>query len=39
MGKRIEMSEREIERLMVLERIKEGVLSQRQGAVIGRSEG
>lgn len=34
MGKRIEMSEREIERLTVLERIKEGVVSQRQGAAV-----
>lgn len=34
MDKRIEMSEREIERLKVLERIKEGALSQRQGAAL-----
>lgn len=34
MEKRIEMSGREIERLTVLERIKEGVVSQRQGAAV-----
>lgn len=33
MERRIEMSEREIERLKVLERVREGVMSQRQAAV------
>lgn len=32
MERRIEMSEREIERLKVLERVREGVMSQRQAA-------
>ncbi|MCX7627930.1 MAG: helix-turn-helix domain-containing protein [Methylophilaceae bacterium] len=34
MEERIEMSKREIERLKVLEWIKEGAISQRQGAVV-----
>lgn len=39
MEKRIEMSEQEIERLKVLDRLREGVISQRQAAAqLGLSE-